>query len=221
MALQIVKNRPPVAALTEIASIINENEVVVFDASNSFDTDGTIVTFIWGFGDGTAATGSSVTHSYVESSFYTITLTVIDNDGATDESLHSLYVRKTEVNRPPIASFTVSAETISINENVSFDASESNDPDGTIVSYMWDFGDGTTATGATTDHAYDEEGTYTVTLTVTDNDGATSTTASVVTVEIQPPMSLAIITVFGLGITALTTIILYVLFIRRKKPEAI
>jgi PKD repeat protein len=67
---------------------------------------------------------------------------------------------------------------------ISFNGSGSRDPDGTIASYRWDWGDGTTAgSGATPSHTYASSGTFTVRLTVTDNAGATgsaTTTASVV-----------------------------------------
>jgi PKD repeat protein len=56
---------------------------------------------------------------------------------------------------------------------VGFDGSTSSDPDGSIVSYTWAFGDGGTATGATTTHTYPAAGTYSARLTVTDNQGAT------------------------------------------------
>lgn len=59
------------------------------------------------------------------------------------------------------------------NEPVQFDASESSDEDGTIVSYEWDFGDGHTGTGVTPTHTYTEDGEYTVVLCVTDNEGLT------------------------------------------------
>ena len=55
-----------------------------FDASPSNDVDGTIVSYIWSFGDGTAAAGITVTHSYANTGLYNVTLTVMDNDGATD-----------------------------------------------------------------------------------------------------------------------------------------
>jgi len=51
--------------------------------------------------------------------------------------------------------------------------------DGTIVNYFWDFGDGANATGVTVEHAYVDNGAYTVTLTVTDDDGATANATSV------------------------------------------
>jgi PKD repeat protein len=67
-----------------------------------------------------------------------------------------------------------------------FNGSSSSDPDGSIVSYAWQFGDGTTGFGVTTQHAYAVAGTYTVRLTVTDNDGATNTTTRQVVISAQP-----------------------------------
>lgn len=82
-------------------------------------------------------------------------------------------------NQPPVAAFTATPD----NLKVSVDASASSDPDGSVVSYAWDFGDGATATGVTAEHTYGTAGTRTITLVVTDDDGATSTTTESVTVE--------------------------------------
>jgi PKD repeat protein len=77
---------------------------------------------------------------------------------------------------------------------VNFDATASADPDGTIVSYAWNFGDGTTGTGATTSHTYNPTATtsFNVMLTVTDNSGSTGTTSQsvsvTVTVLVNPPV---------------------------------
>jgi len=68
---------------------------------------------------------------------------------------------------------------------VPFDASNSFDLDGSISSYSWDFGDGTTGTGAIVGHAYSTNGNYTVSMTVTDNDGKTNT--SITYVDITQP----------------------------------
>lgn len=86
-------------------------------------------------------------------------------------------------NLPPTASFTTSATGLT----VAVDARASTDPDGTIASYAWTFGDGATASGATASRSYATAGTYTVTLRVTDDDGATATTTRQVTVAATPP----------------------------------
>lgn len=86
-------------------------------------------------------------------------------------------------NQPPVASFTFTTNELT----ASFNASGSSDPDGTIVSYAWTFGDGSTGTGVTTSRTYTAAGTYNVTLTVTDNSGATASQTQSVTVSTTPP----------------------------------
>lgn len=85
-------------------------------------------------------------------------------------------------NLPPIADFTANPTSGEAPLVVHFDASDSSDPDGTIVSYDWDFRDGETGSGVTIAHTYTEEGIYIVTLTVTDDDGATDTATETITV---------------------------------------
>ena len=155
-----------------------------FDGSNSADPDGTIASYSWDFGDGSAAgSGASPNHTYANGGTYTVTLTVTDNGGATGTSTATVTVA------PPkavIATPSCSAATCS------FDGTGSTDPDGgTITSYSWDFGDGSAAgSGASPNHKYTDSGTYTVTLTVTDDGGATGTASVPVTVTVptnQPP----------------------------------
>jgi len=93
------------------------------------------------------------------------------------------------LNLPPVASFTLPASALAGKE-VSLDASSSLDPDGTITSYSWDFGDETTGTAATPSHSYAKAGNYTITLTVTDNNGSPSSpTTKTLTVESSQPGS--------------------------------
>jgi PKD repeat protein len=94
---------------------------------------------------------------------------------ATVQAHHAFGVPARNV--PPTARFTASANALA----VSVDAAGSTDADGTITSYSWDFGDGTTGTGVTRTHAYAAPGTYSVKLTVTDNGGVTGTVAHEVT----------------------------------------
>lgn len=87
-------------------------------------------------------------------------------------------------NQPPSALFTSSATGLS----ASFDGSGSADPDGTVASYTWDFGDGSAAgSGANASHTYGAGGTYQVRLTVTDNLGATASVTNPVTVTGPAP----------------------------------
>jgi subtilisin family serine protease len=81
-------------------------------------------------------------------------------------------------NQSPTASFTFSCTDLTC----SFNGSGSSDPDGSISSYAWTFGDGATGSGVTTSRTYASGGTYTVTLTVTDNGGATGSSSQSVTV---------------------------------------
>lgn len=83
-------------------------------------------------------------------------------------------------NTQPIASLTSSCNDLACD----FDGSSSSDSDGSIVSYDWDFGDGSTATGVAPNHTYAAAGDFTVTLTVTDNEGATDIASSLVSVTV-------------------------------------
>lgn len=96
---------------------------------------------------------------------------------------HDAAIAVAPVNRAPTASFTATPTGLS----VAYDATASTDPDGTIASYAWKYGDSTTGTGTKTTHSYAAAGTYTATLTTTDNDGATGTTTRTVTVTAPAP----------------------------------
>ena len=108
-----------------------------------------------------------------------------DNQGAQSTPT-SKTVTVTAPNQPPTANFTFSCSGLSC----SF-TSTSSDPDGTIASYSWTFGDGGTATAQNPSHTYGTGGSYTVTLRVTDNQGATSSPVSktvTVTAPNSPPI---------------------------------
>jgi PKD repeat protein len=96
------------------------------------------------------------------------------------------------VPKPPVALFDYSPRTPTVNQTITFNASKSYDPDGTIVEYKWDFGDGKVGAGKTVTHSYLATGTYQVKLTVKDNDGLTNATMKEITVYGVVPANLSI-----------------------------
>ena len=110
-------NNPPEAdAGMDKTALVGEE--VTLDGSGSYDLDGTITAYDWTFGDGTTGTGEITTHSYSTTGTYTATLTVTDDDGATDTDIAQVIV--TEAPALPtmhIASIDVSTDTKSAGPN--------------------------------------------------------------------------------------------------------
>jgi PKD repeat protein len=139
-----------------------------FDGSGSGD-DGSIDSWDWDFGDGAGAAGTPVEHEFAAAGSYTVRLTVRDDQGATDAYSKSITVSLPNVR--PEAAFSTQCQ-----YNVcQFNGSGSSDADGSIVSWSWTFGDGSTASGAQISHQYAAAGTYPISLTVTDDAGAADT----------------------------------------------
>jgi uncharacterized repeat protein (TIGR01451 family) len=159
-----VGNAAPVADLVLPPGAIASGPLT-FDGTPSSDADGTVVGYAWTFGDGATGTGPTPSHVFARPGRYTIALTVTDDDGLTGSASRTLDV----AGASPLAAFT--APTGAAGVLTAFDGTSSSDPDGTIRTYAWDFGDGGTATGATPGHSFTEPNSYPVTLTVTDDDG--------------------------------------------------
>ena len=170
-------NQPPTASFTRSCNGLS----CAFNSSGSSDPDGTIASYSWTFGDGGTSTAANPSHAYAAGGTYTVTLRVTDNQGAQSPAA-SQNVTVTPPNQTPTASFTRSCNGLSC----TFNSSGSSDPDGSIASYSWTFGDGGTSTAANPSHSYAAGGTYTVTLRVTDNQGAQSPAASQSVTVTQP-----------------------------------
>jgi len=107
-----------------------------------------------------------------------------DSDGLIDypNDLGCLAAGDIDEQESPVANAGAD-QTVDVNIQVNFSGSGSYDVDGNIVSYLWNFGDNTTALGVNANHIYTSPGIYTVTLTVTDNNGLTGTDTMIVTVN--------------------------------------
>jgi hypothetical protein len=144
-----------------------------FDASKSND-DGGLVSYKWKFGDGKQDTGKVVTHRYSRGGNFIATLTITDNK---NESVSSTRFIEVDASKAPIARFNVSPSSGSLDTVFSFDGSSSNDPDGRIAHYFWNFGDGSSGSGALVQHKFKRAGGLGVALTVTDNTGESNVTS--------------------------------------------
>jgi PKD repeat protein len=167
-----VANQPPTAAFTPGCTALTCSFT-----STSSDPDGTIAGYGWTFGDGTSSAAQNPSHTYAAGGTFTVTLTVTDNQGATNATSRTVTVAA--ANQSPTAAFTFSCP--GGGPSCSF-TSTSSDPDGTVTAYSWTFGDGGTSVAQNPSHTYAAGGTYTVRLTVTDNQGATNATSRTVTV---------------------------------------
>ncbi|MCD6299582.1 MAG: PKD domain-containing protein [Dehalococcoidales bacterium] len=240
------ENQPPVAvAGGPYYGDEDDGASVTFDASGSYDLDGSVVGYRWDFdGDGEWDTGwlSSATYTKSYSQYlssvtslsseeyddggyhglrlivyrflvklfdltqnegfakliqtlavdsgasqltrtFTVRLEVKDDDGATDVDTAQVTIYLHQ-NQKPVAAIS-GPSSGKVGQSLTFSASNSYDPDGSIAGYRWDFnGDGSWDTGwltyASKTHSYSSTGTYTVVVEVKDNDGATDTSAKTV-----------------------------------------
>mgnify|MGYP001059971866 CR=1 FL=1 len=185
---QVLALEPPVAKFTHTPDVPLINQTVTFNASESYDPDGTIISYQWCFGDETPNASrpeATISHTYSALGDYTVTLTVTDNAGLKGTTSQAI-----SINDYPMAKFTFSPTRPLVNETVTFNATESSPNGGTIVSYFWNFGDEQTANTTTPiiTHAYSAVGNYTVTLTTTDSYGLTDNCTESITI-IKPPVA--------------------------------
>ncbi len=174
------------ASFTQTASI---GDSVSFDASGSSGAS----QYVWQFNDGSGqqtytqeTTSPTISWSFPHAGGYAVALTVMASDGTSNGTAHTAYA----VDAGPSPTFSAPAAFAGI--PAAFDGGRSSDPNpsGGIVTYSWDFGDGTTGSGRVANHIFSRTGFYTVTLTVQDNYFAVSSLSRNVMVGHLPRASL-------------------------------
>ena len=147
-------------------------ESLQFNASASYDPEGSVLGYYWDFGDGATSDLQKPTHTYGDEGIYTVSLVV--NDGLLDSTPDCFTLcigyPVADAQGPYIAYGQVA---------VQFNASASYDPEGSVLGYYWDFGDGATSTSKNPMHTYSSYGEYTINLTVSDGTYSTSSSTSV------------------------------------------
>lgn len=179
------------------ASIAGPMTISTSDTANfvgtAVDRDGTIASWSWTFGEGSpSSTPNAVSHQYVTKGTYTVTLNVVDNNGASGSASFVITV----LNRIPtarIASASPAGTQVSLSA-VQFQAGGtggSSDPEtaANLLDYFWIFGDGGVASGVSVAHAFSQAGTFTVILTVSDPDGGAASVTMPYVITNQAPAS--------------------------------
>ncbi len=158
-------NIPPISSFS-----YSPNEFTILDLvtfyDTSYDPDGKIISQYWNLGDGYTTGNMKPTHYYSDKGSYTVKLTVMDNDGYS----HSTSLIVKVKNLPPIAEFTINPLKPKKGEIVEF-IDNSLDPEGKMLKYSWDFGDGDNSTHYNPNHVYGKIGTYFVNFSVIDDEG--------------------------------------------------
>jgi PKD repeat protein len=175
---------PPVARIAASALTVFTGVPVVLDGSNSTDDTG-IVSYQWSFGDGATSLGVLTSHAWASDGNFVVALNVTDSDGNSTIATITVHV----LNRLPIAALSLAPARALTLADIAFDASSSVDPDGSILYYRWDFGDGTAMYGPAVAHGFSRPAVYSVTLTVTDNDGGEGRSSVLVTIDNRPPVA--------------------------------
>ncbi len=167
-------NAPPVAEAG--MDVVSDSLIVTFDGSGSSDPDGDSLIYRWDPGDGSDPIfGPVAKHAYATPGIYPVTLWV-DDGNALSNSRASDATRVTVRSRP-VANAGGNREVCS-GQQLLFDASASLDPDGGLLLYDWDFGDGSTSNIINPTKTYERPGTYPVTLRVRNETGTEWGTAT-------------------------------------------
>ncbi|MFH1100653.1 MAG: PKD domain-containing protein [Methanobacteriota archaeon] len=187
--LSTTENLPPIADATAgepYQGFIDED--IIFNGSRSYDPDGTITSLHWMFGDGTNDTGKIVTHAYTQAGTYTVTLTVTDNNGASDSNTTTAVI--VSANQPPNPPTVTGPTTGKQNESLEFTA-VSTDFDNDTIQYVFTWGDGETTTseflpnGTQTmqTHEWGSAGRFIITVKAFDNQTDSLLTTQVILID--------------------------------------
>ena len=185
-----VYNSLPIAHITITPLIPHPGLPAEFSAAGSDDLNDPIESYEWQFGDGTVATGTIVSHTYLQAGQYNLTLLLTDSKGGETRVTVSVDVA---VTTPPIADFSMvlkpdrrvarAADLLTFQD-------ESSDADSEIVSWIWNFGDGDEATGGHASHTYANYGDYIVSLQVTDTQGEVGIQTRSISIASQLPVAM-------------------------------
>jgi len=175
----VIADKAPTSMITVLAK---DDLKVSFSSMGSIDPEGKGLTYNWNFGDNNTSTDASPIHTYVSEGAYTVSLEVTDEAQNTTRSEVGVMVSMQSVeNRQPKAVIT---KTNLGNFTYEFKASDSSDPEASVLTYDWDFGNGQMSSLETNTISFAENAVYTVKLTVSDGELTGQATTVINTVPV-------------------------------------
>jgi len=212
-----IMNGPPVIDLVAPGTV-SQDQPAVFDASGSKDPEGGSLSFSWDFGDGGVADSAKPTHIYKTFGSYTVMLKVKDIDGLEVSKELPL-----KVNGLPSGNVKPLQGTGISNYDVKFHTDEVKDPEGSTLTYKWDFntddGNGVDSTDPNPSFNYGKPGTYEYKVTITDANGGTVVKTGTVTVTAMSQFTLSLLVL--LIVVIVVVAVLALVLMRRKKRRPV
>ncbi len=184
--ISVNANQAPTAKITASATSAIAPSTISFEGGQSSDSDGSIASYQWSVSNGLSANTTNADFTFDQAGDYTVTLTVTDNNGASDQTSELINI---VANKLPTAKIVASTTSGIAPLKVKLDGGQSNDSDGFITAYQWSASNGLSASDTNPTFIFDQPGNYTVTLTVTDDKGGSSQTSETIIVEAEnnPP----------------------------------
>jgi len=170
-------NLVPIAVISASTNFASKTTPISFSSAGSYDPEGVALQYSWNFGDGGTSSLQSPSHTFSGATAptnYTVRLTVTDGVNSTSTNM-SISIFIAGFNSPPSASATANVYGGVAPLNVTFSSAGSSDPDGSPITFNWNFGDGSSSSAPNPSHVYSTSAVYTARLTVSDGTNSTST----------------------------------------------
>ena len=180
-AISTIRNLNPTAVTSGLPSTGAEGVSVAFTGAATDPGSADTFTYSWNWGDGTTSTGATPSHTWGAEGTYTVTMTVLDDDGGRSTGTRSITI----ANVAPVISAYTDPGTAEEGTPTAFVAA-ATDVSGDTLVYTWNFGDGTTASGDSVSHAWPDNGTYTIELTVEDGSARSRVSYPITVTNVDP-----------------------------------
>lgn len=187
ITVDITNLEPSLSAV--IPTDIYRQEEETFEVGSSTPGDADAAEYTWIFDDGTVTTGESVTHEFEKAGEYEVSVVVADELGLTSSVTETVNV----TNRDPDVTSVDEEITAHVRDDITFDGTDAEDPDGNELEYEWELPDGSIEYGETVEYRTERIDEKTAHLTVTDDEGRTAEkTIAVETHNVGPEVEMDI-----------------------------